>query len=139
MNAKRVLVVEDIEMNRKVVRIVLKANGYEVLEASQAEEALEILGAETPDLILMDIALPGMSGEELTRQIKANPQWCHLPIIALTASAMKGDREQFLDAGCDDYISKPIDTHALVKLVNHYLLEEAKDDESANQPQNSRC
>ena len=123
MNAKRVLVVEDIEMNRKVVRIVLKAKGYEVLEASHAEEALEILGAETPDLILMDIALPGMSGEELTRQIKANPKWCHLPIIALTASAMKGDREQFLDAGCDDYISKPIDTHALVKLVNHYLLE----------------
>ena len=132
MNAKRVLVVEDIEMNRKVVRIVLKAKGYEVLEASQAEEALEILGVETPDLILMDIALPGMSGEELTRQIKANPQWCHLPIIALTASAMKGDREQFLDAGCDDYISKPIDTHALVELVNHYLSEEAKDDESAN-------
>ena len=129
MSAKSVLVVEDIEMNRKVVRIVLKAKGYEVLEAAHAEEALEILQAKTPDLILMDISLPGMSGEDLTRQIKANPQWCHLPIIALTAAAMKGNREQFLNAGCDDYISKPIDTNALVELVDHYLSEEAKNND----------
>ena len=129
MSAKSVLVVEDIEMNRKVVRIVLKAKGYEVLEAAHAEEALEILQAKTPDLILMDIALPGMSGEDLTRQIKANPQWRHLPIIALTAAAMKGSREQFLNAGCDDYISKPIDTNALVELVDHYLSEEAKNND----------
>ena len=121
MSAKRVLVVEDMEINRKVVRIVLKAKGYEVIEAAHAEEALEILQAGTPDLILMDIALPGVSGEDLTRQIKANPQWCHLPIVALTAMAMKGDREQFLNAGCDDYISKPIDTQALAELVDKYL------------------
>lgn len=121
MSAKRILVVEDMEVNRKVVRIVLKAKGYEVLEAVNAEDALAILQAEPPDLILMDIALPGMSGDDLTRQIKAAPQWCHLPIIALTASAMKGDREQFLKAGCDDYISKPLDTHALVELVEHHL------------------
>ena len=121
MSAKRILVVEDTEMNRKIVRIVLNARGHEVLEAAGAEEALATLHAEIPDLILMDIALPGMSGEELTQQIKANPKWCHLPIIALTASAMKGDREQFLKAGCDDYISKPVDTHALAKLVENYL------------------
>ena len=129
MNARSVLVVEDIEMNRKIVRIVLRAKGYEVLEAANAEEALEVLRTDVPDLILMDIALPGMSGEDLTRRIKAHPQWSHLPIIALTAAAMKGDREQYLSAGCDDYISKPIDTHALADLVDHYLLEDAKKNE----------
>ncbi len=121
MSAKCVLVVEDKDLNRKIVRIVLKSKGYSVLEAANAEEALEILQAQIPDLILMDIALPGMSGEELTRQIKGTPQWRHLPIIALTAHAMKGDREQFLKAGCDDYISKPINTRLLAKLVENYL------------------
>ncbi len=121
MSAKCVLVVEDKDLNRKIVRIVLKSKGYSVLEATNAEEALEILQAQTPDLILMDIALPGMSGEELTRQIKGTPQWRHLPIIALTAHAMKGDREQFLKAGCDDYISKPINTRLLAELVENYL------------------
>lgn len=126
MRAKRVLVVEDIEMNQKVVRIVLKAKGYEVLEAAHAEEALEILQTDLPDLILMDIALPGMNGDDLARQIKANPRWGHLPIIALTAAAMKGDRERLLQAGCDDYISKPIDTHTLAELVENYLSEEKR-------------
>lgn len=124
MSAKRVLVVEDVEMNRKLVRIVLTTKGYELIEATHAEEALEILQTEVPDLILMDIALPGISGEELTRRIKADPRWCHVPIIALTAAAMKGDREQFLSAGCNDYISKPIDTHALAEIVDRYLLKE---------------
>ena len=121
MNTKRILVVEDIEMNRKIVRIVLKAKGYEVLEAIDAEEALTMLQDGLPDLILMDIALPGLSGEELTRQIKASAEWCHVPIIALTAAAMKGEQERFRDAGCDDYISKPVDTHALVEMVERYL------------------
>ena len=121
MSTKRILVVEDVEMNRKIVRIVLKAKGHEILEAVDADEALAILQVELPDLILMDIALPGISGEDLTRQIKANSEWCHVPIIAFTAAAMKGEREQFRDAGCDDYISKPVDTHALVDMVEHYL------------------
>lgn len=124
MSTKRVLVVEDVEMNRKLVRILLTTKGYEVIEAKHAEEALEILQTDVPDLILMDIALPGISGEELTRQIKADPRWCHVPIIALTAAAMKGDREQFLSAGCNDYISKPIDTHVLAEIVDRYLLKE---------------
>lgn len=125
MSTKRILVVEDVEMNRKVVRIVLKAKGYEVLEAVDAEEALAILRTGLPDLILMDIALPGISGEDLTRQIKANSEWCHVPIIAFTAAAMKGEREQFRDAGCDDYISKPVDTHVLVDLIERHLNEQA--------------
>jgi CheY-like chemotaxis protein len=120
MSAKRILVIEDIELNRKLVRIVLKAKGYKVIEAKDAEKALEFLQTQLPDLILLDIALPGMSGEVLAKQIKANPAWRHLPIIALTAAAMKGDRERILSVGCDDYISKPIDTHALIDLVNRY-------------------
>ena len=124
MSNKRILVVEDVEMNRKVVRIVLKAKGYEVVEAVDAEEALAILRTGLPDLILMDIALPGISGEDLTRQIKANSEWCHVPIIAFTAAAMKGEREQFRDAGCDDYISKPVDTHVLVDLIARHLNEQ---------------
>jgi CheY-like chemotaxis protein len=127
MSTKSVLVVEDKELNRKVVRIVLEAEGYEILEATTAEETLQVLHAETPDLILMDIALPGgMDGEELTQQIKTDPRWCHVPILALTAAAMKGDRERILRAGCDDYISKPIDTRVLVDLVGKYAGEGAE-------------
>ena len=124
MSAKSVLVVEDKELNRKVVRIVLEAEGYEMLEATTAEETLQILNTNTPALILMDISLPGgMDGEELTRQIKTDPRWQHVPILALTAAAMKGDRERILEAGCDDYISKPIDTRVLVNLVGKYAGE----------------
>ena len=124
MSAKSVLVVEDKELNRKVVRIVLEAEGYEMLEATTAEETLQILNTKTPALILMDISLPGgMDGEELTRQIKTAPRWQHVPILALTAAAMKGDRERILEAGCDDYISKPIDTRVLVNLVGKYAGE----------------
>ena len=124
MSTKSVLVVEDKELNRKVVRIVLEAEGYEMLEATTAEETLQILNTKSPDLILMDIGLPdGMDGEELTRQIKADPRWQHVPILALTAAAMKGDRERILEAGCDDYISKPIDTRVLVNLVGKYAGE----------------
>jgi len=124
MSAKSVLVVEDKELNRKVVRIVLESKGYEMLEATNAEETLQILNAKTPDLILMDIALPGgVDGENLTKQIKKDPRWGHVPILALTAAAMKGDRERLIEAGCDDYISKPIDTRVLVNLVGRYAGE----------------
>ena len=124
MSAKSVLVVEDKELNRKVVRIVLESKGYEMLEATTAEETLRILNAKTPDLILMDIALPGgVDGENLTKQIKTDPRWRHVPILALTAAAMKGDRERLIQAGCDDYISKPIDTRVLVNLVGRYAGE----------------
>ena len=120
-NPKSVLVIEDQALNRKVVRIVLQSEGYEVIEAINADEALACLEETTPALILMDIALPGQSGEELTRQIKANPEWCNIPIIALTAAAMSGDRERLLKAGCDDYLSKPIDTQVLLERVAHHL------------------
>lgn len=121
MKSQRILVIEDQTLNRKVVRIVLQSKGYEVIEATDAEEALAYLETDSPALILMDIALPGQSGEALTRQIKANPNWHNIPIIALTAAAMTGDRERFLKAGCDDYLSKPIDIQVLVERVENYL------------------
>ena len=116
-----ILVIEDQALNRKVVRIVLQSEDYQVIEAINADEALMCLEKTIPALILMDIALPGQSGEELTRQIKTNPDWCKIPIIALTAAAMSGTRERLLKAGCDDYLSKPIDTQVLLERVAHHL------------------
>ena len=118
---KRILVIEDQELNRKVVRIVLQSKGYTVVEATDAAEAIASLEDTIPQLILMDIALPGQSGEDLTRQIKANLAWVNIPIIALTAAAMSGDRERILKAGCDDYLSKPIDINILVERVETHL------------------
>ncbi|RKU21859.1 response regulator [Candidatus Poribacteria bacterium] len=118
---KRILVIEDQELNRKVVRIVLQSKGYTVVEATDAAEALASLEDTMPQLILMDIALPGQSGEDLTRRIKANLAWVDIPIIALTAAAMSGDRERILKAGCDDYLSKPIDINILVERVETHL------------------
>ncbi len=120
-NSQSILVIEDQELNRKVVRILLQSKGYKVIEAVNASEALVCLAQEVPALILMDIALPGQSGEELTRQIKANPDWGKIPIIALTAAAMSGDRERLLKAGCDDYLSKPIDTQEFLHRIAHYV------------------
>ncbi len=116
-----ILVIEDQALNRKVVRIVLQSKGYKVIEASDAAQALFCLKTTKPSLILMDIALPGTSGEDLTRQIKTDPNWCDIPIIALTAAAMTGDRERLLKAGCDDYLSKPIDTRILLERIAEHL------------------
>lgn len=118
---KRILVIEDQELNRKVVRIVLQSRGYTVVEATDAVEALASLEDAIPQLILMDIALPGQSGEDLTKRIKANMAWVDIPIIALTAAAMSGDKERILKAGCDDYLSKPIDIKVLVERVETHL------------------
>ena len=91
------------------------------MEATDAVEAIARLEDTVPHLILMDIALPGQSGEDLTRRIKANLAWVNIPIIALTAAAMSGDRERILKAGCDDYLSKPIDIKILVERVETHL------------------
>ena len=117
----RILVIEDQEMNRRVVRIVLQTQGYTVVEAADAVEALANLEATLPNLILMDIALPGQSGEDLTRHIKAERKWAEIPIIAWTAAAMPGDKERILEAGCDDYLSKPVDIKLLVERIEAHL------------------
>lgn len=109
----RILVVDDNAINLKLVSDVLEFEGHEILKAMDAEEAQVLLAETLPDLILMDIALPGMDGLTLTRQLKADARTRHIPIVALTAFAMKGDDQKARDAGCDGYITKPIDTRAL--------------------------
>ncbi|HJU12480.1 MAG TPA: response regulator [Candidatus Binataceae bacterium] len=116
-----VLVVDDIPTNLKLARVVLSAEGLEVRTAASAEEALEVLQTFTPRVILMDIQLPGLDGLELTRQLKADPQRRDIIILALTAYAMKGDMEKALAAGCDGYISKPIDPVTLCNVVERHL------------------
>ena len=121
MPGKCILVVEDNEKNRKLVRVVLKARGYDIVEAEDAKSALGQLENVNPDLILMDMGLPGIDGMELTRRIKKDENTKNIPIIAVTAHAMKGAKERILDAGCDDYISKPIDINEFPKVVEKIL------------------
>ena len=109
--SQKILVVEDNDRNRRLIRILLKARGYEVIETSTGKEAMDYLVDEIPDLILMDIQLPSTDGLTLTKEIKSNDRTREIPIIAVTAYAMKGDKEKMLEAGCDGYISKPIATN----------------------------
>jgi two-component system cell cycle response regulator DivK len=116
-----VLYVEDNQENRVLVRRILQAEGYNVLEAGSAQQALEIVLSQPPDLILMDINLPEVDGYTLTSQLKSIPSLGRIPIIALTANVMKGDRERTLEAGCDGYIQKPIDVDTLPHQINRFL------------------
>lgn len=117
----KILVVEDNQDNREMVVKVLKFNGYQVVEAVDGEEAIEKAKAEHPDLILLDIFLPKMDGYEATRRLKGDTSLRNIPIIALTAHAMKGSMEEALAAGCDGYIPKPIDVRELPKQIQHFL------------------
>jgi CheY-like chemotaxis protein len=110
----RILLVEDNEMNRDMLSRRLERKGYEVLLAVDGEEAVARAISEAPDLVLMDIGLPGIDGFEATRRIRQTPSGATLPIIALTAHAMSGDREKALEAGCDDYDTKPIEMERLL-------------------------
>jgi CheY-like chemotaxis protein len=121
----RILVVDDNLVNLKLAAAVLAAEGHVVIRALDAEQAQACLAQELPDLILMDIALPGMDGLTLTRAIKADPRLRHIPVLALTAFAMKGDDQKARDAGCDGYITKPIDTRALPVLIADALQKAA--------------
>ncbi|MCX5741513.1 MAG: response regulator [Proteobacteria bacterium] len=116
-----ILVVEDNPTNRKLVVDLLRYEGYEVVEAVDAEVAQLVLAGPLPDLVLIDIALPGMDGLSLTRLLRTDDRTRHLRIVALTASAMKGDEQQALDVGCDGYITKPINTRALPALIAGFL------------------
>lgn len=116
-----ILYVEDNPENRLLIRRILQAEGYTIVEAASAYEALETVKKLSPDLILMDINLPEMDGYTLTARLKAFPQLSHVPIIALTANVMRGDRERTLEAGCDGYIQKPIDVDTLPIQINRFL------------------
>jgi len=117
LKAARILVVDDNHTNLKLVSELLAYEGHEIISATDAEEAQLVLNTVLPDLILMDIALPGMDGLTLTRHLKADSRTRHIRIVALTAFAMKGDEQKALDAGCDGYITKPIDTRSLPRDV----------------------
>jgi two-component system cell cycle response regulator DivK len=121
MDSGTILYIEDNLDNRTLIRRVLLAEGYEVLEAGFASEALEVLKTHHPDLILMDINMPDMDGYTLTARIRALPGFEQVPIVALTANVMRGDREKSLEAGCDGYIQKPVDIDVLPQQVERYL------------------
>jgi CheY-like chemotaxis protein len=121
MSGERVLIVDDNPTNLKLAQIVLTDESYDVRTAVDAESALEVLETFVPRLVLMDLQLPGMDGLTLTRKLKADPRYRQIIIIALTAYAMKGDADKARAAGCDDYITKPIDIDGLVKSVATWL------------------
>jgi CheY-like chemotaxis protein len=123
-----ILVVEDNETNQMLVRAVLELDGYRVSVAGSADEAMDELRRNPPSLILMDVQLPGQDGLSLTRELKADPKSSGIPIIALTAHAMNGDRELALEAGCAGYIAKPIDTRTFAGQVRQFLADTAADD-----------
>jgi len=121
MPGELVLIVDDNPTNLKLLAFVLSAKGYDVVTADGAESALRALEASRPRVILMDLQLPGIDGFELTRRLKANADTRDIVIIAVTAFAMKGDQDKALAAGCDDYVSKPIDTRSIHQVVARHL------------------
>ena len=120
MTGPQVLVVEDNERNMKLFRDVLHASGYRTLEASTGERAVELVFEHRPDLVLMDIQLPGIDGVEALDRLRADERSSSVPVLALTAQAMEGDRERFLAAGFDGYLSKPVNIAELVATVKRY-------------------
>ena len=120
MAGERVLVVEDNEKNMKLVRDVLQAKGYRTLEAATGAQAVELAAEHAPDLVLMDIQLPGIDGVEALRRLRADERTASIPVLALTAQAMHGDRERFLAAGFDGYLSKPVNIVELVATVKQH-------------------
>ena|SRR3954463_16610979 len=117
----RILLVEDNEMNRDMLSRRLERRGYEVITALDGAEGLQVARSKSPDLILMDMSLPVLDGWEATRQLKSSPETQSIPVIALTAHALRGDREQALEAGCDDYDIKPVDFPRLLTKMEALL------------------
>jgi two-component system, cell cycle response regulator DivK len=126
MAAERILIVEDNEKNLKLVRDLLQVKGYQTLEAGTAELGIELARRHTPQLILMDIQLPGMDGVAALGQLKADPITAKIPVIALTAFAMKDDRERFRSAGFDGYLVKPINIRELLEVVKEFCEQQGR-------------
>jgi CheY-like chemotaxis protein len=121
----RILIVDDNAMNVDLVSFLLAADGMQVESAADAAQASVRIAAQHPELILMDIQMPGVDGLELTRRLKADPATRHIPIVALTAYAMKGDEERMLAAGCDGYIAKPVEVATFTRQVRSFLADSA--------------
>lgn len=124
---ERILIVEDNLQSMRLIEMTLKAKGYTLLEAFDGEEAIEVAVRERPDLVILDIQLPKMSGLEVTKKLRETPEFAHTPIIAITAYAMKGDKEKVIDAGCDLHLSKPINTRELPALIAQMLQQRRRD------------
>lgn len=124
---EKILIVEDNPQNMRLVKITLSAKGYTLLEATDGEQALDMAREERPDLIIMDMRLPQMSGFEVTRKLREPPTFSYTTIIGVTAYGMKGDREKVLESGCDAYLSKPINTRELPGMIAEMLSQRQKD------------
>jgi len=121
MTGNRILIIEDNPLNLELATDLLEANGFAVDSAQTAEEGLRLARERLPDLVLMDFSLPGMDGLSATRSLKANPATRHLMVVGLTAHAMKGDEALALDAGCDGYLTKPINTRTFVATLRNFI------------------
>ncbi|MBN9332174.1 response regulator [Devosia sp.] len=119
--SKTVMIVEDNELNMKLFNDLLESRGYRVIQTRNGLEALDLARAHMPDLILMDIQLPEVSGLVVTKWLKDDEQLAHIPVIAVTAFAMKGDEERILQGGCEGYISKPISVSHFLETIAHYI------------------
>ena len=120
MAGGRVLIVEDNDKNMKLLRDVLQATGFETLEATSGEEGVALASEHVPSLVLMDVQLPGIDGVEALARLRGEEHTASVPVVALTAQAMRGDRERFLEAGFDGYLSKPVDVTELISLVREH-------------------
>lgn len=123
---KKILIVEDNPQNMKLILMTLRPHGYNLLEATDGEEALEVANREKPDLIIMDIQLPKMSGLEVTRKLRQMPEFSRTPVIAITAYAMKGDTEKIVEAGCNVHLPKPINTRELPRVIAEMLQQQQR-------------
>jgi CheY-like chemotaxis protein len=129
VNGKNILLVEDNEVNRRLAGFLLRSHGYQVREATTAAAAFEMVEKDRPDLIVMDIQLPGMDGLEITRKLKEQPATADIPVIAVTSFAMKGDREKALAAGCAGYVTKPIDKNTFIQEVAAHVGNKSKSED----------
>ena len=118
---KKVLIVEDNELNMKLFHDLLEAQGYDILETREGLAALSLAREHRPDLILMDIQLPEISGLEVTKWLKEDKDLAHIPVVAVTAFAMKGDEERIREGGCEAYLSKPISVGKFIETIRHFL------------------
>jgi CheY-like chemotaxis protein len=132
MNTPTILIIEDNPLNVELATDILEASGFRIRSTSTAEEGLRIAREILPDLILMDISLPGMDGLCATRELKTNPATAHLTVVGLTAHAMKGDEGTALGAGCDGYLTKPIDTRNFAAAVKSFIDNSKKEETHAN-------
>jgi two-component system, cell cycle response regulator DivK len=126
MAGERILVVEDNALNMKLFRDVLLATGYDTLEATTGGEAIELAAEGAPDLVLMDVQLPDFDGVDALHRLRADPRTAAIPVLAVTAQAMQGDRERFLAAGFDGYLSKPVNVRTLIDVVRQHCGEPSR-------------